>query len=122
MTPAVEDLAAIRQAVERASAFLADPSPPSLDRGTAELEQALRQLATFRGGLCPGCESPPARTAFLSEAERLRIAIYCAARLLQGAADFFSGWNRRLGELLGGYTAHGDAAPVPRLSHLSLHG
>jgi len=115
---AAEHLAAIRRAVERACALLADASPPALDRSTEALEGALRELADLRAGLAPGSGGPAER----AEAERLRRTIGCAARLLGAAAGFFAGWNRRLGELMAGYTVRGDAAPPLRPGHLSLQG
>jgi hypothetical protein len=118
MTSAAEDLTAVRQRVERAAALLADASPPALGRGAEELEQAVRQLTSFREGLPPGPGGAPARY----QAECLRMAVRHATRLLQGSADFFNGWNRRRGELMCGYTAQGDAAAVPCTGHLSLQG
>lgn len=117
MSSTAEDLAAIRQAVEHAGALLADASPPSLDRSTETLDQAARKLVEVIPKLHAG-GGPAAR----AEAARLHMAVHHTGGLLQGAAEFFTGWNRRLGALMGGYTARGDAAPVPRLGHLSIRG
>jgi hypothetical protein len=98
--------------------WLRGASPGDLDRSAVCLEAAVRELDNFR---------EPAKGAGLGpqpavELQALRAAVRRAGALLEHAAGYYAGWERRRGELMAGYTARGDAAMPARTSTFHISG
>ena len=116
--PFAERLVAAKSEVTRACDLLIDPTPEALNNCQDALERAISQLADFRSQ----CRDRPAGSGARSVACTLRTEVRRAARLLQSLARFYSGWERILGAMSGGYTASGDPAPVARTGRLCCRG
>src|ERR1017187_2381756 len=116
--PVAERLVAARSEVRQACDLLIDPTPEALNSCQDALERAISQLADFRSQ----CRDRPAGSGARSVACTLRTEVRRAARLLQSLARFYSGWERILGAMSGGYPASGDPAPVARTGRLCCRG
>jgi hypothetical protein len=124
----MEQLMTTRSDVDRACELLVTPSPGSLDRCSRVLEAAVHRLAEFQpllgaprnGGI--GDAAVIGNATLRDEAYRLRAAVRLAASLLEGANRFHLNWSRLRDAMTGGYTGHGDPAPVPRGSRISIRG
>ncbi len=98
--------------------ILLSPSPAALDRCAPLLETAVAEVSACLHELrrSKGTQDE------VDEAQRLRLAVRHAKRLLEGAAEFHQNWIRRLGALSGGYTGSGEPAAVERGSRMQLEG
>ena len=114
----VEGLSAARSQVERVCGLFVSSSPELLDGCPGLLERACSAIAELRPRLSELRGDPGA----LVEAYRLQFAVRHAARLLQNAGEYHAQWNRILGAMTGGYTPHGDPAPVVRPGRVCLTG
>jgi uncharacterized membrane protein YccC len=114
----VEQLAAARLEIDRAGGLLTAPSPEALDRCSAVLEAAGRQLTEWQPKLAAESGNPEA----LAEAWRLRRSFRRTERLLQSAGDFHQNWSHLRGAMTGGYTRSGDPAAVLHGHRISVHG
>lgn len=61
-------------------------------------------------------------SAILAEVCEIRAKVRLAGYLLEAAAAYHAGWERILGSMLGGYTAHGEPPMVERQGRLRLEG
>ena len=105
-----------RLEVERAGGLLASASPEAFEQSSVILSAAAGELAEwnehageFRGD-----------AAALEEAWRLQNALRHSKRLLDDAAEYYAGWNRRRGSMSSGYTPQGAAAPVIHTGRICL--
>jgi hypothetical protein len=98
--------------------ILLSPSPPALDRCAPLLESAVAAVSACLSQL----RSSKGTQDEVEEAQRLRLAVRHAKRLLEGAAEFHQNWIRRLGALSGGYTGRGEPAAVERCSRMQIEG
>jgi hypothetical protein len=98
--------------------ILLSPSPAALDRCAPLLETAVAEVSACLHEMrkSKGTQNE------VDEARRLRMAVYYAKRLLEGAAEFHQNWIRRLGALSGGYTGRGEPAAVARGSRMQVEG
>lgn len=109
-------LAGVLREVQRACDLLRSPTPAAVDRCSVVLGSAIARLVEWRKQF--RAQSPASNRLVLEEARRLRASVHRAARLLESAAAYHSGWRKALGALCAGYTASGapaDAAPPGRL-------
>ena len=109
-------LAGVREEVQRACDLLRSPTPAAVDRCSIALGAAISRLVEWRKQF--RAQTPASSRLTLEEARRLRASVRLAARLLESAAAYHSGWRKALGALCAGYTASGapaDAAPPGRL-------
>jgi hypothetical protein len=113
-----ERLVAAATEIDRVTPLLTVSSAVSLDDAAARLETIAFALEAFRRQLRPGRPDPAARHT----AEQLRACVGRSRRILNGAAEFFDNWNRRLGAITGGYTKDGEPAGIVRPSRVSLQG
>ena len=116
--PVAERLIAAHSAMKRACDLLIAPTPQALDGCQAALERAVSSLRQWRSQ--DFGETPDA--SLRAAAHEMRSEVRRATRLLEGLDTFYSGWNRVLGTLSGGYTAGGDPAPVERHGRLCWRG
>jgi hypothetical protein len=89
-----------------------------MDKSAVCLEGAVRAVDNCR---------EPAKTAeairpSVAELQAVRAAVRRAGALLEHAAGYYAGWERRRGELMAGYTARGDAAMPARTSTFHISG
>ena len=98
--------------------LLVTSSPEYLEGCPGLLQRACSVIADFR----PGLSEARGNRAVLDEAQRLQFAVRHAARLLESALNYHVRWNQILGAMTGGYTEHGDPAPVPRQGRVCLTG
>jgi hypothetical protein len=106
-----ERLVTARSEVKRACDLLIAASPEGWDGCEEALQHAVSKLGDIDGD---------ARTR--SEVRGLRGEVLRAARLLESLADFYRGWERILGAMSAGYTAHGDPAAVVRHGRVYCRG
>ncbi|HEY1340542.1 MAG TPA: hypothetical protein VGF59_23685 [Bryobacteraceae bacterium] len=111
-------LAAAGAAVEQVSALLVRSSATTLDRASYLLAAIVTEVADARRELGPSDRTPEVRDA----AFQLAAGVRRASRILQGGLDFFENWNRRMGEITGGYNVQGEPSPARRLGRVSVHG
>lgn len=113
-----ERLAAARVAVDNACQLLISPTPIQMDRCARLLESAAAELRSF-------LKSPRAsqtRAEELAETRSLVSSIVRAKCLLESAGAFYANWVRCLAALCGGYTGHGQPAPLERGGHFLAKG
>ena len=111
-------LASARAGVSDVCQILLSPSPAALDRCAPLLETAASEVSAC----LPELRSSKGTQEEVDEAQRLRLAVRHAQRLLEGAAEFHQNWIRRLGALSGGYTGRGEPAAVARGSRMQIEG
>lgn len=111
-------LTAARSKVISVCNGLLSPSPEALDgcaslleSAAGELEDCLRSLERAAKG-CPELE----------QARGLRTDLRRARHLLQSASNYYSGWQRLLGAMSGGYTACGNPAQLALPARVCLQG
>jgi hypothetical protein len=131
MAPAkpTERLAAARSRLDSASQFLMAPSSGALENCREALEQAISQLTPPRASALSEDREPgvsagdgSSRTDLLASAYQLRTRLGHAKQLLDSAARFYSGWERILGAMSGGYTSSGEPAAAQRPGKLCWRG
>jgi hypothetical protein len=113
-----QQLASARAGVSDVCQILLAPSPAALDRCAPLLETAAAEVSAC----LPELRNSNGTQAEVDEAQRLRLAVRHAKRLLEGAAEFHQNWIRRLGALSGGYTGRGEPAAVERRSRMQIEG
>ncbi len=101
-----------------ATEWLRSAYPGDLDKSADCLERAVRAMDSYRAP-SDGAETGARSVA---ELEILRGAVRRAGVLLEHAAGFYAGWERKRGELMAGYTARGDAATPTRTSTFHISG
>ena len=109
-------LASVCAAVEQSCQLLLDPRPSKLDRSVEALSKALEEMTATRSLLSRG------DAGALTQARQIQIKLDLAARLLENAASYHSGWNRILRSFLSGYTPHGAADNPPPAARLAVEG
>jgi hypothetical protein len=115
---AARGLAAVRTEVEGACRLLVLASPDALTRCEGALERAAEVLRQGRAGW----DWKSAGEAARIEALRLQAGIRRAGRLLGSASGYHAGWLQILSAMAGGYSARGEAAPMPDMWRISLEG
>jgi len=113
-----EELRAARCDIDAAVRLLESPSPAIVDRCAGILQSAAGRVA----GLQTQTLRVGSRAEAREEANRLRNSVGRFARLLEGAAGFYTNWARVRDALCGGYTATGTPAPARFASRISLQG
>ncbi len=93
-------------------------SPAALDQCSTVLADTARLLREWRDQRAAGAGDPAA----IRKAQNLRTAVRHAARLLEGAADYHTRWNRILGAMSSGYTSSGAAPPPARVGRVLMRG
>jgi hypothetical protein len=116
-----ERLAAARAAVDKACQLLLTPTPQQMDRSSRLLESAVAHICAFQEST-PTFPHLQARAEALAETQSLKISIGRAKRLLESAGAFYANWIRCLAALCGGYTNHGQPAPLERGGHFLVKG
>jgi len=110
------ELAAVRRELESACAALILASPD----GLAACEASLRRVAEiWRGGLAAWDWNAAAAEA-RGEAARVQASIRRAACLLSSGARYHAGWQRILAAITCGYSAQGQAVPMPGRGRISV--
>ena len=113
---AAEPLMAARSDVKRACDLLVAPTPQAL----ADCQQALEKATdTLRQWHARGEGADRTGRHIACD---LRAEVRRAGHLLEGLATFYTGWERILGALSGGYTASGNPAPLERDGRLCFRG
>ena len=113
-----QQLASARAGVSEVCQILLSPSPAALDRCAPLLKTAAAAVSAC----LPQLRRSKGTQDEMDEAQRLRLAVRHAKRLLEGAAEFHQNWNRRLGALSGGYTRRGEPAAVELGSRMQMEG
>ena len=103
-----EQFADTRAQLDSVCDLLISPAPEVLDRCSALLESAGRQMADCQPQIA-GLRGDPAA---IEAAWLLRRSFVKADKLLQNAARFHGKWISIRGAMTGGYTDRGEAAPV----------
>jgi hypothetical protein len=116
-----ERLAAARVAVDDACQLLISPTPEQMDRCARLLESAAAELRSFLQSL-RASNHIQTRAEELAETRSLVSSILRARRLLESAGAFYANWLRCLAALCGGYTGHGQPAPLERGGHFLAKG
>jgi hypothetical protein len=113
-----QQLASARAGVSDVCQILLSPSPAALDRCAPLLETAVSAVSAC----LPHLRSSKGTQDEVDEAQRLRLAVRHAKRLLEGAAEFHQNWIRRWGALSGGYTGRGEPADLELGSRMQIEG
>jgi hypothetical protein len=111
-------LTAARSEVISVCNGLLSPSPEALDGCASLLERAVGELETCRRLLERAATGHPE----LEQARGLRTDLRRARHLLQNASSYYSGWQRLLGTMSGGYTACGSPAQLALPARVCLQG
>jgi len=101
--------------VQQSCEMLRCPTPEVLDRCSALLQTAVRDLI----GSHP---EPDGKASALGEARQLLKAVRHARVLLDKASAFREAWSRRLAAMTAGYTARGEPASVNHSFRLAVRG
>ena len=114
----VSGLAAARLEVESACRSLVLASPEALTACEGALQRAAAVLRQGRAAW----DWKSAGEAARIENARLQAGIRRAGRLLASATGYHAGWLRIFSAMTGGYSARGEAAPMPRMRRISIEG
>ena len=102
----IERIHKARWKLRQVRQILMTPSP----EGLSECGTVLEEAAELLGKLQPG---PTQRVPHLmDELQVLRRELTVVNALMQQAAGYYLGWAQILGAATGGYTSHGEAAPL----------
>jgi hypothetical protein len=104
----MEQFAATRGQLDSACALLLSPTPDALDRCSALLESATRQMEDCQARI----GEAQGDAAAIEEAWRVRRSFERAGKLMENAARFHDNWMQLRGSITGGYTNRGEPAPV----------
>jgi len=108
-----ERVAQLRSNLQQACQLAAAGSPRMLDRCRPLLEEVRHGLERLREERPPDPWLPARMVTLRRELERFGL-------LLEGAAEFYGGWQRLRASLTGGYDATGDPVSVETRNRLTL--
>lgn len=95
--------------VREARTLLTNPTNETLDACRSRLEEAIDALGRLQSALPSGY--PSGDRALAAPLGALRSEIAGVQILLDGAAEFYTGWMRLASSMASGYTANGTPAP-----------
>jgi hypothetical protein len=115
-----ECLQAARQNMRQVKRLLAQPSAEAADESAALLRDVEVQLGCVAALLRQNGSQPDPE--FRAGIEELQGEVAVLARFFSEADKLFSGWLHAIRARRGGYTEHGQAAPLVLVKKLSVEG